>query len=88
MVRPYRRLTRRESSAVPVEDDAQSWYEALCTPIEDSELRKEPGLDAHRDVLTDETPAPHAEQVNGHAENYFVSFVTVLLGQRYAGETQ
>lgn len=62
MARPNRRLTKRESSTVPVENDPDWRHEALCTLIEDSKLRKELGHNAHKDVLTHHTLAAQAEQ--------------------------
>ena len=62
MTRPYRRLTNREPSAIPVENDPELRCEALCNPIEDSTLRKRLGHNAHKDVLTHHTLAAQAEQ--------------------------
>lgn len=62
MARPDRRLTKRKSSAFPVENDLDWRHEALCTLIEDSKLRKQLGNNAHKDVLIHHTLAAQADQ--------------------------
>lgn len=62
MARPDRRLTKRKSSAFPVENDLDWRHEALCTLTTDSELHKRLGHNAHKDVLTRHTLAAQAEQ--------------------------
>jgi glycosyltransferase involved in cell wall biosynthesis len=61
-VEPYQEVIRHGENGMLVENDTGSWYETLCSLVEDATLRSELGRTACEDVLARHTLAAQAEK--------------------------
>jgi glycosyltransferase involved in cell wall biosynthesis len=61
-VQPYRDVVRHGETGMLVENTTDSWYEVLCTLIEDPGLRYNLGRNAREDIIAHHTLVAQAEQ--------------------------
>lgn len=61
-VQPYRDVVRHGETGMLVENTTESWYEVLCTLIDDPGLRYNLGRNAREDIIEHHTLAAQAEQ--------------------------